>query len=156
MKKIVFLIMLAYFSTFAKDIDLDKIVTDTQKQDKQIMIFMHIPHCPYCERMEKENFQDKTTLQIIEKNFLFIDIDAGDTITFKSKKSSHKKFAKSMEIPAFPSTLFMSQSGEVLYKSIGYRNTDEYLTEMQYISTKSYKLISLEKFAENLEFEKDD
>jgi len=156
MKNIIFLTILAYSSLFSKEINLDNMIKKAQNHNKQIMIFIHIPDCPYCESMKNENFQDKKTLEEIKKNFLLEDINVKDFILFKGEKKTHKEFAKSIGIFVFPSTLFMGGTGEVLFRSMGYRNIDEYLAEIKYISSKSYKKISLEKFLENLEFEQDD
>jgi len=49
----------------------------------------------------------------------------------------------------------MNSEGEVIHRAIGYKNIDEYLAEMKYVSTKSYKTIDLESFNQKLEFEKE-
>ncbi len=151
-----FLFFILVSSAHSIDINFDKMITDARKQDKHIIIFMHIPNCPYCKIMKEKNFMDKETLKIIKENFIFNEINQKDTIIFKGLQTTHREFAKSMKVPAFPATLFMKKNGKVIYRSIGYRNIDEYLAEIKYISTKSYKKISLEEFADNLEFEKDD
>lgn len=151
-----FLFFILVSSASGIDINITEMMTYAKKHNKHIMIFMHIPNCPYCRMMKEENFLDKETKKAIKENFVFHKIDKEYTIIFKGLQITFEEFSKRMKISAFPATLFMKSNGKVLYRSIGYRNIDEYLTEMKYISTKSYKKISLEKFAENLELEKDD
>ncbi|MBT4031185.1 MAG: hypothetical protein HOF16_06695, partial [Campylobacteraceae bacterium] len=59
-------------------------------------------------------------------------------------------------VPAYPATYYINKNGDVLYKSIGYRNVEEYYKEIKYISSKSYKKIDLEAFIQELELEDDE
>ena len=139
-------------------IDINEKIKIAQKQDKDLMIFFHIPHCPYCLRMLSKNFKDKETLNEIKKNFIFIDIYTKDSaiIKFKDFSGTTKDFATHLSAVAYPATIFLNKDEKILYRSIGYRNINELLTEMKYISTKSFKTMNLEDFSQKLEFERDD
>lgn len=140
------------------DIDVNKIVLQAKKESKKILIFVHSPNCSYCRRMVSLNFQDKTVLDTVKKHFILLDIDIHEegTIVYKGFSGDRKAFADHIGATAVPATLFMDKTSEVVYGFIGYRNIDEFLTELKYVTTKSYKSISIEEFSENLEFEKDE
>jgi len=155
-QKFLIIILLLITSAYAKELNLNALLEDAKKQNKQILLFLHIPNCEYCTIMKKENLRDKETVDTIDKFFLFKQIGAKDRVVIDGKSISHKEFAKKYSLFAFPSSLFMNSNGRVLYRSMGFRNIDEYLTEIKYIGSKSYKNISMDEFRENLEFEKDD
>ncbi len=139
-------------------ININSKIKIAQKENKHIMIFFHIPHCKYCASMINYNFKDKNTIKQIEEHFIYIDIYTKDNkvVEFKEFKGSTKEFSKFIGASAYPATLFIDNNGKVIHQSIGYRNTDELITEIKYISTRSYNTIKLETFSYNLEFEKDD
>lgn len=146
-----FLVLTAH----ATDINIDKLILNAQKQNKKIMFFHHIPGCPYCKAMLDENFKDTTILKEIDKNFIYVDIYTADKgeIKFKGFKGTHKEFSAYIGAFVYPSTIFMDANANVIHKAIGYRNIDEYLVEMKYVFTKSYKTMDLESFIQKQEME---
>lgn len=144
----------------ANDIDLNKIAQKAKEDKKELMFFFHIPHCPYCERMLKKNFKDKEILKEINKAFVLVDIYTKDEgfIKLNDFKGTRKEFAKKMGIKTYPYTLFTNSNFDILYRSNGYRNIDEYLVEIKYVSsgTCKDKSMSVQDYADELEFEKDD
>lgn len=156
--KFIFITVLLCSISFAKDLDINKVLADAKVNQKQVMFFFHIPRCPYCDRMLKKNFKNEEILSIIDKYFVLVDIYTADKIKvkFKEFEGTPKEFAKHIGASAYPATLFMDESGEVKHKAIGYRNIEEYICELKYAGTKSYKKIDLETFIMNLELEEDE
>ncbi len=154
------LVTLSFLFSFgnASDIDVNKILEEAKQENKQILFFFHIPDCPYCKRMIDENFKNEEVLKEIKKSFIKVDIHTADsgTVTYKDFKGTRDEFAKYLGAVAFPSTLFIDSDKKIVHHTIGYRNIDEFLSELKYVGTKSYKTTTLETFTENLEFEKDD
>ena len=139
-------------------IDIDKKIEQAQKEKKIVMFFFHIPHCQYCKGMLDENFNNKKIVELIKENFILVDIYTADKrdVVFKSFKGSTKEFAQYTGADAYPATLFMDRSSKVFYKAIGYRNIQEYIYEIKYITTNSYKKIELDAFILKMEFEDDE
>ncbi|MEA2017580.1 MAG: thioredoxin family protein [Campylobacterota bacterium] len=153
-----FLLLLILF-TFVNgaDVDLNKVLEKAKNQNKFIMFFHHIPKCQYCKSMIDENFKDPKILKLINNNFIYVDIyTAGtNTIIFKGFKGTPSEFSKFIGAFAYPATLFMNSNGKVIHKSIGYRNVDEHIVDITYISTRSYKDMKFEAYKWKLDFEKD-
>lgn len=156
--KIVFILLFAGMAIANTDIDMNNKMNIASNEDKLIMIFFHIPSCNYCETMLSENFKSQKILNELDKDFLLVDIYTKDQgiVRFKNFTGAHKEFSKSMKVPAYPATYYINKNGDVLYKSIGYRNVEEYYKEIKYISSKSYKKIDLETFIQELELKDDE
>ena len=151
--KVLLLISTLCTLSIADDLNINKVLKQAHKENKQVMFFFHIPRCPYCESMLDENFKDEDVLKEIENNFILIDIYSVDkgTVSYHDFKGDRKEFAKYLGARVVPATIFMDISGKITHKAIGYRNIDEYLVDLKYVGTKSYNSIGLEEFAEELE-----
>ena len=154
------LITLSFLFSFGytSDIYINKVLIEAKQNNKQILFFFHINNCPYCERMLDENFKDKEVIKEIKKSFIVVDIhaDRAGAVRYRDFKGSKKEFAKYIGAVAYPTTLFMDENRKIVHYTIGYRNIDEFLSELKYVGTKSYKTTNLETFTEDLEFKKDD
>ena len=153
-----FLFLFFSLNIFANDIiNINKKIQQAQKEEKNLMIFFHIPNCPYCKEMLDENFKDEKILKLIKENFIFIDIYTADKkdIILKDFKGQVKEFAKHIGAIAYPATIFMDTNAKVFYKSIGYRNIQEYIYEITYLTTKSYEKMKLEEFILKVEMQDD-
>lgn len=151
-----FLFLFLSLNIFANDIiDINKKVEQAQKENKKLMFFFHIPNCPYCQRMLDENFKNEKILKLIDENFIFVDIYTANKndIVLKDFKGSPKEFAKYTGAIAYPATIFMDINNKIFYKSIGYRNIQEYIYEITYLTSKSYKEMQLDEFILKVEME---
>jgi thioredoxin-related protein len=158
MKFIKAILLVLSFSLFLNaDANMDKELAKAQKENKYVMFFFHIPGCPYCGAMLEENFKDEETKELIKEHFVYVDIYTGDKhkVKFKKFEGNNKEFAKHIGAFAYPATLFMDKSGKIIHGAIGYRNVDELLSEIKYITTKNYQNMNLEDFKNKLEFESD-
>lgn len=156
--KILIAISFLFTTGNASDIDVNKLLHQAKENSKKILIFVHSPNCSYCRRMVSQNFQDKNILNILKNHFILLDIDIREegTVVYKEFRGDKKAFADHIGAVAVPATLFMDQKSEVVYSFIGYKNIDEFLIELKYVTSKSYKKVSIEEFSENLEFKKDE
>jgi len=156
-----FLLLLSVFTLFLNAnniIDIDAKIEQAKKEKKTIMFFFHVPHCQYCKSMLSENFKDNTITELIEEKFILVDIYTADEkeVIFKSFKGTPSEFGKHIGAYAYPATLFMDINAKVIHKAIAYRNIDEFLIEMKYIATQSYKQMDLEAFKLKIELEEDE
>ncbi len=155
----IFIFTLSLIVTLNADtyLDIDLKLAKAKIENKSLMFFFHIPHCPYCKSMKNENFQNKETLKQIQKYFIFIDIytEGDKKIKFKEFNGTQKEFAEFLGASAFPATIFLDKNSRTIHKAIGYRNINELLSEIKYISSNSYLKMKLEPFIEKLEFEND-
>lgn len=141
-----------------QSVNIDQKLQNAQKEDKQLMVFFHIPYCPYCKRMLDKNFKDEKVLALIKENFILLDLFTADNdeIVFRDFKGSIKEFAKHIGAVAYPATIYLDTKGEVVFRSIGYRNIIEYIPELKYIASKSYKNKEFEEYKLELEMADDE
>ena len=157
MKKVGFFfktfILLISTPLFGTDIDfeLDKIVSDTNKTNKQVMLFLHKDGCGFCDKMTF-NLEDENISKTIDKNFIFVDINRDDdeTISFKKYEGSNKNFLKKLDVHFYPTVLFIDKNSTFVYNIIGYHNKKNLLTTLKYIASNSYKDETYDEFKDEL------
>ena len=147
------LFVILSLNIYAKDINFDDMVQEAKKQNKQVMIFFHMEHCPWCHQMINESLSDINIMKTIKKYFIYTNIDveiSGDVI-YKGKAISKRTFARKYNIYFYPTTL-MFKNGEVVEDIKGYRNKNKYTNVIKYIGTNSQDTMTLKEFIAELDF----
>lgn len=152
--KLLTLILLLHVTTYAELINVDNIVAQAKKENKQVLLFFHMVRCGACKEMIKTSIEDADIRKQIDRDFLYVDmnINSKDEVVYKNFKGTVHRFAKSLDINLYPSTIFIDGNSEVKYHLVGYRDKDKFSTVIEYVSTKSYKSMDLEAFINEKDF----
>lgn len=142
-KIIVLLFVCTVSFSFGKEgtIDIDEIAKkEAAVEKKNIMVFFHMTHCPYCMKMINTAFSDESAKKKMDKDYIFIDLNVDDpgTIKYKDFKGSKKEFAKSLAIGFYPSIVFIDGNNEIIYALKGYKKTKTFNQTLDYITSKAY------------------
>ena len=132
----------------ASNINIDNIAKGAEKSNKHILIFLHKPHCGFCERMIKQTLKDEWISEKIKKDFIFVDVDISKTgdVTYKNFKGSKREFAKFLGYDFYPTTIFIDNKNEVIYVQPGYQDEMNFLDILEYIDSNLYEDMSIEDF----------
>ena len=143
--KVLFLIISIslYLEADSKILNINTIVEKATQKNKQIMIFFHMTHCGYCKRMEHKTFQDQKVKQLINNNFIFIDIniDHSEKVIFNNNIYSKNDFAHHLDVDFFPTVVFFDENTDITYTARGYRKIDKFQKILEYMATKSFETI---------------
>ena len=143
---ILFLFMIAMclnINASSAVLDINHIINDASKNKKQVMIFFHMTHCGYCERMKNRTLTNPQVKSYIDKHFVFIDINIDDKekVLFKNISYSKKDFADDLDIDLFPTVVFFDEDAEITYTARGYRKIKKFQKVLEFIHTKSFETI---------------
>jgi len=137
------------------DFNLNRIISDANRTDRAIFLFLHKDNCRFCERaifdLEKEDIS-----KIVEDRFIFVDInrDDNETILFQDYNGTTEGFLKKLGVELYPTLIFLNGDGEFIYRVVGYRNIDKFKNILKYIYTKSYREVTFEEFEDELQTNK--
>ena len=154
MKKIkLLLLILLSVNIYASDINFDDIIKQSKKEDKQIMVFFHMEHCGWCHKMIDDSLSDKSIKKIIKDKFIFVDIDVetSGNIIFENKSVDKIDFARKYKVWFYPTTIIFENMKQI-QRVRGYRNKTKFLNIVKYLSSKSYKNMTLKEYIIDLEF----
>jgi len=129
----------SWFKESFLEINEDNI--DATKNNKHLMLFMHIDRCPYCTRMLDENFKKSPAKDFIKANFDVIALNIrGDREVNWNDNSllSEKQLAKKLNVHFTPTIVFLNKKGEKVYQMNGYRKPQAFKHILNYIDEKQY------------------
>jgi len=152
--KILILTLFLHITAYAELINVDNITAQAKKENKQVLLFFHMTRCGACKEMIKTSIEDAEIRKQIDRDFLYVDmnINSKDEVIYKTFKGTVHRFAKSLGINLYPSTIFIDGDNEVKYHLIGYRDKNKFSTVIEYVSTRLYKSMDLESFINEKDF----
>ena len=153
--KILIFILFIPLLGISADINIDIESADANKTKKHVMLFLHKDNCGYCEKMLFQ-LEESNISKAIEKNFILLDINRDDdeTISYQDFNGTNRQFLKALGVDFYPSMVFINGCGnKIIYDVAGYRDSKKILTILDYVSSKSYKKMTLEDFRDELFFD---
>ena len=151
MIKILFILTSIFALGGANDINIDTTFGEVKKSHKHMLIFLHKPHCGYCERMIEFTLTDEKIEKKIKNNFIFVDIDTDNSgeVIFDGFKGSKKEFAEDLGYNFYPSSVFLDSDKEEVYAVAGYKDENDYLTVLRFVESFSYENVGIDDFKES-------
>jgi thioredoxin-related protein len=137
------------------DTDINQASVDANRTKKHLMLFLHKDNCGYCEKMIFQ-LDEKNISRAIKKDFILLDINRDDdeVIRYEDFNGTNRQFLKALKVDFYPTMVFINGSNKIIYNVHGYRDSKKLITILSYISTKSYKKMSLEDFKDELCFDR--
>ena len=148
MIKLFFILIAIFTASSADSINIDKLISEAKKSHKHVLIFLHKPHCSYCENMILFTLPDDEVAEKIKKNFIFVDIDISDSeqVIFDDFNGSKHEFAKSLSFDFYPSAVFIDEEEEVVYGQAGYKDEDQFLKTLRFVESRAYTDMGIDDF----------
>ena len=156
----IFISLLLSISLNASEVDyeLDKSSAIAKKEHKHVMLFLHKSYCGYCESMSFLLEEDNVS-KSIEKNFILLDINRDEddeTVSYQGFKGTNREFLKELGIDFYPAMVFIDGNNKIIFNVSGYRTAKKIISILNYVSSKSYKKMSLEEFKTEEDFIEED
>jgi thioredoxin-related protein len=114
------LLSAVYASEFKIYKNYDKALKEAKKSNKNLMMMLYSPHCPWCERMKEETISQKETQDFISNSYVYVSLN-------KYRDNYPKKFQTNM-IP----TIFLidSKNENENYKMLGFQTVESFIDEV--------------------------
>jgi thioredoxin-related protein len=126
-------------------------VDEASRQNRHLMLFMHLDECPYCARLLDENFRQGDTKEFAEKHFdvIGINIRGGNTVEwFDGKEYSETELSRQLKVVATPTLVFFDAQGNVVSQLNGYRKPPVLRQALDFVHGKHYRSQSLAAYVE--------
>lgn len=113
--------------------NLFQIKQQAEKDNKKILVLMHLENCPWCHFVINEVIAPMTELKEYTDKLIIRQIMTGESLTlqdFNGTQISNDDFAYEYEVDFYPTLLLFNAQGRVLEKIIGVASKDFYWTEL--------------------------
>ena len=112
-------------------------IADAAKAGKRLLVYFGQDGCPYCARLMRTNFTQRSIVQKTRKHFVVIAINIwGDQeVTWiDGTRMSEKAFAKRLKIQFTPTQIFFDEKGEVTLRLNGYYPPRRFEAALDYVA----------------------
>lgn len=106
------------------------------RENKKLFVFFTTNGCHYCQKMEKETFQDSAVIAYINKNFIPVSVDVDRQPNISAKYG----------VFMFPTIGFISGKEQRLASRPGFLPSAEMMKILRYIGSDSYLTMSFKAF----------
>jgi len=123
-------------------LDFREDVEDARKQDKHVMLFLHLDECPYCARMLSENFASGDNYEFMRKHFDVIGVNVrGNVEVTWIDGTAYTERALTRQLRAFgtPTIVFLAPDAGMVLRLSGYRDPRALRHALEYVQSKSYR-----------------
>jgi thiol-disulfide isomerase/thioredoxin len=116
---------------FIENLSWDQVKDKAKKEKRYIFVDCYATWCGPCKRMDSEVYSDKKVGKEMNKIFISLKVQMDSTEFDSDQVRTHYKDAKDIEsafkITVYPTLLFLSPSGEIVYRAVGYKNPEIFL-----------------------------
>lgn len=147
MKKLVFAIQLIMLPLvllaqenkgviFQQDLSWQMVLNKAKEENKHIFIDAFATWCAPCKQMDAAVYPDSNVGSVMNAKFISVkvqmDSTANDNSLIKSWYKDAKKIRDQYKISGYPSYLFFSPNGKLVYKDLGYKDAGSFLKLVQF------------------------
>ena len=126
---------------------------EAEKNNKHVVLFMHLEGCPYCSRMLDENFRSGNAKNYIQNNFDVLAINIlGDREVVWDENTTYieKTFARELKVHFTPTIVFLNSDGQAVLQLNGYRKPAAFMQALNYVKDRKYLEISFSDYVRDL------
>lgn len=138
-------------------LDFSEDLQEATDSDKHMMIYFHQNGCPYCAKLVRDNFHNKSLVAKLQKDFDVIETNMfgdRDLVDWNGKEFNEKEFSTQMNIQFTPTLLFLNNKGETVLRLNGYQSIEKMHKVLDYIANKNYLKQSFAAFRNQLKHNK--
>lgn len=119
---------------------MEKAQALAQKNGKKVLAYAVTSWCVYCKKMDKNVLPKKAVIDSLNNYFypVKITLDSNDEMVFNGKKISVGQFARTYNVRATPTTLFIDNEGKIMGQLPGYMSADMYSRLLSFMGSEAY------------------
>ena len=139
-------------------ISWEEAIKASEKQPKKIFVDVYTDWCGWCKQMDRTTFSDPKVVEVVNKHFYAVKFDAEGkndiqygNRTFKFIASGARgvhelAYALLDGRMGYPSYVYLNEKQERITISPGYKPSESFLKELDFIVGEHYKTTSYEAF----------
>lgn len=99
-------------------------ITIATTDKKLIMVDAYTDWCGWCKVMDKKTFTDANVIEVLNKNFISVKKEM-------EKETDGQKLAMKYHVNSFPTFMFFTQEGKLVYISHGYEAPADFIKTLE-------------------------
>lgn len=123
-------------------LDFRQDVAEARRQDKHVLVFLHLDNCPYCARLLKESFTSGDNHDFIRKHFEVIAVNVRGSLEVKwvdGATYTERGLTTHLGVRGTPTLVFLDQEGKNVLQLSGYREPRALRAALEYVQNQRYR-----------------
>lgn len=123
-------------------LDIREDVAEATESGKRVILYFYQDGCPYCAKLLKDNFGNRSIAQKTRKSFDVIAINMwGDreVTDFDGKATTEKGFASALRVQYTPTLLMLDEQGRVVLRINGYFEPHKFEVALDFVAGRHEK-----------------
>ena len=133
--------------TWVDNLNWQQVLKKAKKEKKYIFVDCFTTWCGPCKKMDKDVYTNDSVGDLLNAKFIAVKVQMDSTKGDNDFTRSWYKTAREMEITyrvaSYPTFLFFSPEGEVVYKDLGYKVPSTFIETIQNALTPSKQYYAL-------------
>ena len=119
-------------------------------EGKTLFVFVEAAWCSLCKRMKRDALPRDDVRSLLADRYVAvtIDLDSQNEVSFNGKRSTERVFARTMNVQATPTMIFVGPDGSVLGTYAGYVDQDRFHELLRYVVSDVFGDISFDEYVE--------
>ncbi len=117
-------------------LDLREDIAEATKAGRRLMVYFYQDGCPYCGKLLRDNFGQKTIADKTRRHFDVIALNIWgdrDVVDLAGKTQPEKAFAKALRVQFTPSLLMFDEQGNVALRLNGYLQPHKFEAAVDFV-----------------------
>jgi thioredoxin-related protein len=130
-------------------LDIREDVAEAAAVNKRVMLYFYQDGCPYCAKLLRDNFSQRT---IVDKSRNYFDVIAinmwGDreVTGLDGKELTEKQFAEQLRVMFTPTILMLNETGKPVLRINGYYHPVKFESALDYVGTHQETKLSFSEY----------
>ena len=123
-------------------LDIKEDIAEAKQARRRLMLYFYQDGCPYCAKLIRDNFGQKTIADKTRKHFDVVALNLwGDreVTDLSGKAMPEKEFAKAMKVQFTPTLVMLDEQGNVALRLNGYLPPHKFEAALDYVGQRLEK-----------------
>jgi thioredoxin-related protein len=124
-------------------LDIREDVAEAAAAGKRVILYFYQDGCPYCAKLLREGFGDRTTEALARQRFDLVAINLwGDreVTGFSGEPTTEKQFGAGLKVQFTPTLLFLDEGGQVILRIDGYFPPHQFAAALAYAAERQEQM----------------
>lgn len=115
---------------------------------RMVLVDVYTDWCGWCKKMDRDVYGDSKVRAVLDEFFVTakLDAEAATKHAFQGQMATEREIAKAYGITGYPTTVFLTETGEPITVLPGYIPKETFLNVLEYIHKRLYETQSWEDF----------
>jgi thioredoxin-related protein len=102
---------------------------------RPVLVDVYTDWCRWCKQMDRDVYARSDVGQYLSSHFITVRLNAegGELVSYQGRNMSARSLASAFDVSGYPTTIFLTSSGDHLVNVPGYVGPDRFLLLLRYI-----------------------